>query len=156
MQPLILWLLTRVTVRDTWRVCLPENLVLAALCLPQLWWCRSKPHLFIYSSAASPASEHCQSCPDLSLLFHVWQCWKSLRSAKASTSPWLPCMAQAFMVPLHRQKWGRCRDSKSMFSDTNCSHQPQTLSLLCAEMYVFISVSLPSILFSLLTMITYR
>lgn len=50
------------------------------------------------------------------LLPHVAMLKNSETPSQASTPLWLLCMAQTFIVPLHRQKRGRCRDSKSMFS----------------------------------------
>lgn len=88
------------------------------------------------------------------LLPHVAMLKKSETSSQASTPLWLLCMAQTFIVPLHRQKRGSCRDSKSMFSVWHSFHQPQTLSpLMCRN--VCLCVPLPSILSSLPAMITY-
>lgn len=88
------------------------------------------------------------------LLPHVAMLKKSETPSQASTPLWLLCMAQTFIVPLHRQKRGRCRDSKSMFSVWHSFHQPQTLSpLMCRN--VCLCVPLPSILSSLPAMIIY-
>lgn len=58
----------------------------------------------------------CQSSSGLSLFFLTWQCRKSWETlSQASKPPWLLHTARSFIVPLHRWKWGRCRDLKSMF-----------------------------------------
>lgn len=155
--------MSQVTVRDaSWVRDRSESLVPSGLTssagspvsAPALMVQEQTSPLYLLLCCIPNFSIPCQSCPDLSLFFLRWQCWKSLRPPQGSTPSWLPCMAQTFIVALHRQKWGRCRDSKSMFPDTNCFHH--LCHLLCAEIHVSVSVFLPSILFSLLAMITNR